>query len=136
MKVHAPPPGRPTKHRPPSEGDPKKGVVDESSTSLELLATADLIFICTPIHLIVPTLENLTPYLKTQAVVTDVGSVKGAIVANCSRLWSNFVGSHPMAGKTEQGINAAQLCLSKIRRSISLKFSALLFNTSTNSLLL
>ncbi len=83
----------------------------KASTSLELLATADLIFICTPIHLIVPTLQKLTPYLKPQAIVTDVGSVKGAIVANCSRLCPNFVGSHPMAGKTEQGINAAQLGL-------------------------
>jgi arogenate dehydrogenase (NADP+) len=83
-------------------------VVDESSINLELLATADLIFICTPIHLIVPTLQKLTPYLKPQAIVTDVGSVKGAIVANCGQLWPNFVGSHPMAGKTEQGINAAQ----------------------------
>ncbi|MDB9507577.1 MAG: prephenate/arogenate dehydrogenase [Microcystis aeruginosa BS13-02] len=89
----------------------QKGVVDESSTNLELLATVDLIFICTPIHLIVPTLEKLTPYLKTEAIVTDVGSVKGAIVDNCSQLWPNFVGSHPMAGKTEQGINAAQLGL-------------------------
>ncbi len=89
----------------------QKGVVNESSTSLELLATADLIFICTPIHLIVPTLEKLTPYLKPQAIVTDVGSVKGAIVANCSQLWPNFVGSHPMAGTAEQGINAAQLGL-------------------------
>ena len=86
----------------------QKGVVDESSINLELLATADLIFICTPIHLIVPTLQKLTPYLKTEAIVTDVGSVKGAIVDNCSQLWPNFVGSHPMAGKTEQGINAAQ----------------------------
>jgi arogenate dehydrogenase (NADP+) len=89
----------------------QRGVADESSTSLELLATADLIFICTPIHLIVPTLEQLTPYLKPQAIVTDVGSVKGAIVANCSQLWPNFVGSHPMAGTAEQGINAAQLKL-------------------------
>jgi arogenate dehydrogenase (NADP+) len=89
----------------------QKGVVDESSINLELLATADLIFICTPIHLIVPTLQKLTPYLKTEAIVTDVGSVKGAIVDNCSQLWPNFVGSHPMAGKTEQGINAAQLGL-------------------------
>ena len=86
----------------------QKGVVDESSINLELLATADLIFICTPIHLIVPTLQKLTPYLKTEAIVTDVGSVKGAIVDNCSQLCPNFVGSHPMAGKTEQGINAAQ----------------------------
>ena len=39
----------------------QKGVVDESSTNLELLATVDLIFICTPIHLIVPTLQQLTP---------------------------------------------------------------------------
>jgi arogenate dehydrogenase (NADP+) len=89
----------------------QKGVVDESSTSLELLAAADLIFICTPIHLIVPTLAKLTPYLKPQAIVTDVGSVKEAIVANCSPLWPNFVGSHPMAGTAEQGINAAQLRL-------------------------
>jgi arogenate dehydrogenase (NADP+) len=40
-----------------------------------------------------------------------VGSVKEAIVANCSQLWPNFVGSHPMAGTAEQGINAAQLKL-------------------------
>jgi arogenate dehydrogenase (NADP+) len=88
-----------------------RGAVDESSTSLELLAVADLIFICTPIHLIVPTLEKLIPYLKSQAIVTDVGSVKGTIVANCSQLWPNFVGSHPMAGTAEQGINAAQFGL-------------------------
>lgn len=89
----------------------ERGAVDEAGTGLEILADADLVFLCPPIDLIVPTLEKLVPYLKPSAIVTDVGSVKGAIVAPCSRLWPNFVGSHPMAGTAEQGIASAQFNL-------------------------
>jgi arogenate dehydrogenase (NADP+) len=88
-----------------------RGAVDEAGTELALLADADLVFLCTPIDLLVPTLEKLVPFLKPTAIVTDVGSVKGTIVPPCSRLWPNFVGGHPMAGTAEQGIAHARNAL-------------------------
>ena len=86
----------------------EKGIVDQASTSLDLLETANIIVICTPLAVIVPTLEQLIPYLQPETIVTDVGSVKTPIVETCSRLWPNFVGGHPMAGTAFQGIEAAQ----------------------------
>jgi len=81
-------------------------IVDQANLDLKILAEAELIFICTPIGAIIPTLESVTPYLNSNTIITDVGSVKGAIVNSASQLWANFVGSHPMAGTAEQGIDA------------------------------
>jgi arogenate dehydrogenase (NADP+) len=86
----------------------ERGAVDEAGTELAILGDADLVFLCPPIDLIIPTLAKLVPHLKPGAIVTDVGSVKGAIVGPCSQLWPNFVGGHPMAGTAEQGIASAQ----------------------------
>jgi len=86
----------------------EKGVVDEASTELSLLKDVEIVIICTPIGAIAKTLKQLTPYLAPNAIATDVGSVKKTIVDECSALWPNFIGGHPMAGTAEQGINAAQ----------------------------
>ncbi len=86
----------------------ERGVVDEASTELSLLRGAEVVIICTPISAIADTLQQLLPYLAPDTIVTDVGSVKKPIVDQCSALWSNFIGGHPMAGTAEQGINAAQ----------------------------
>lgn len=85
-----------------------KGVCHEASTDLALLQEAEVIFLCTPIASIVPSLEGLLPYLYRETIVTDVASVKGTIVEECASLWRNFVGGHPMAGTAERGIEAAQ----------------------------
>jgi len=87
------------------------GVVDEASLELSLLSIADLIFICTPISSIIPTLKQLVPFLSPSAILTDVGSVKTPIVESVSQVWPNFVGGHPMAGKAESGIEVAQFGL-------------------------
>jgi arogenate dehydrogenase (NADP+) len=84
-----------------------KGIVDDASVNLSLMATADVIFICTPIAAITPTVEQLVPYLSSTAILTDVGSVKAPVVQSISELWPNFVGGHPMAGSTQSGIGAA-----------------------------
>ncbi|MGF1488105.1 MAG: prephenate/arogenate dehydrogenase [Prochloraceae cyanobacterium] len=89
------------------------GVADRASLSLSLLAEAEFIFICTPIAAIVPTIEELIPYLDRDTVITDVGSVKSSIVAAASSLWDNFVGGHPMAGTANQGVEAAERNLFK-----------------------
>ncbi|MGD2182592.1 prephenate/arogenate dehydrogenase [Lusitaniella coriacea] len=85
-----------------------RGVVDRASVDLAVLEATDIIFICTPLTAIAPTIEQLLPYLSPKTILTDVGSVKQSIVRSCSRLRSNFVGGHPMAGTAEKGIEAAQ----------------------------
>ncbi|MBD2197485.1 MULTISPECIES: prephenate/arogenate dehydrogenase [Calothrix] len=84
------------------------GSVDEAAVDLSLLATTEVVFICTPIALIVPQVQQLIAHLPATTVITDVGSVKAPIVQAISPLWQNFVGGHPMAGTADSGIEAAQ----------------------------
>ncbi|NHC35716.1 prephenate/arogenate dehydrogenase [Scytonema millei] len=84
------------------------GAVDTASADLTSLKTAEVIFICTPLAAIRPTVEQLIPHIDPATVLTDVGSVKAPIVDAIAPLWQNFVGGHPMAGKTESGIEVAQ----------------------------
>ena len=84
------------------------GAVDKASADLASLKTTEVIFICTPLATILPTVEQLIPYLDPATVLTDVGSVKAPIVDEIAPLWQNFVGGHPMAGKAESGIEVAQ----------------------------
>lgn len=85
----------------------ERGAVDDASTNLNLLAAADVVFICTPIAAIASIVEQLIPHLSPDTVITDVGSVKVAVIEEVAPLWPNFVGGHPMAGKAESGITAA-----------------------------
>ncbi|MEH1968966.1 prephenate/arogenate dehydrogenase [Nostoc sp.] len=84
------------------------GSVDEASVDLSLLAAAEVVFLCTPLALIVPQFKQLIAHLSATTVVTDVGSAKAQIVKDISPLWDNFIGGHPMAGRTDSGIEAAQ----------------------------
>jgi arogenate dehydrogenase (NADP+) len=86
----------------------KLGNVDQASLELSLLASAEVVFICTPIGMIVPQVQELITHLPKTTIITDVGSVKKPIVEEISPLWENFVGGHPMAGKTDVGIEASQ----------------------------
>ena len=84
-----------------------KGIADYSSTEFEILSETEVVFICTPIFAIASTIKQIIPHISPETIITDVGSVKQSIVTECSQLWSNFIGGHPMAGTTESGINAA-----------------------------
>ena len=87
------------------------GSVDAADVNPRILATAELVFVCTPLAAILPTVEQLIPILQTDTVLTDVGSVKAPVVEAIAPLWPNFVGGHPMAGTADTGIEAAQLDL-------------------------
>ena len=87
----------------------KRGLVDEAGTELDILAQMEAIMICTPIANILPTVAELAKFIAPGTLVTDAGSVKGAIVAAATQIWPHFVGGHPMAGKAESGIDAAEL---------------------------
>lgn len=84
-----------------------RGIADRASTTFELLKDVELIIVCTPIAAIAPTIRQIIPHLNSNTIITDVGSVKQPIVEECSQLWSNFIGGHPMAGTNESGIDAA-----------------------------
>lgn len=88
-----------------------RGVVDEASVDFAMLAATEVVFICTPLAAILPTVEQLIRHLSPTTILTDVGSVKVPIVEAIAPLWSNFVGGHPMAGTADSGIEAAQLDL-------------------------
>jgi prephenate dehydrogenase len=67
---------------------------------------ADLIVLAAPVDKIVTLAQTVGPLLKTGAIVTDVGSVKGEIARSghaAMRPGVHFVGSHPMAGSEKSG---------------------------------
>ena len=84
----------------------REGICDRATCDLASLKDTEIIFICTPIGAILPTIEQLIPHLYPETIITDAGSVKGTIVDPATALWANFVGGHPMAGNSESGINA------------------------------
>lgn len=85
----------------------ERGAVDDADVNLTLLAAADVVFVCTPLAAIAPTVQQLVSHLSPDTVITDVGSVKTAVVEAVAPLWTNFVGGHPMAGTANSGIEAA-----------------------------
>ncbi|HEY9737580.1 MAG TPA: prephenate/arogenate dehydrogenase, partial [Trichocoleus sp.] len=84
------------------------GAVHQAGGSYGLLSGCDVVFICTPIAAIASTVAEIAPYLSPDAVITDVGSVKAAVVGPATQQWPRFVGGHPMAGKSEAGLSAAE----------------------------
>jgi arogenate dehydrogenase (NADP+) len=86
----------------------EKHIVSRASVDFTILAQTELIFICTPIEAILSTIKKIINYLPSETIITDVGSVKGVITNKATELWTNFVGSHPMAGTANQGIEAAE----------------------------
>lgn len=85
----------------------ERGIVHDATDKLSLLAAVEVVFICTPIAAIAPTLQQLIPHISPDVIVTDVGSVKTMVVEAVTPLWYNFVGGHPMAGTANSGIDAA-----------------------------
>jgi len=82
--------------------------VDKTSTELASLSPCEVVFVCTPIATIVPMVTQLAQVLSPDAVITDVGSVKGQLVTAATQQWPRFVGGHPMSGKSVAGIEAAE----------------------------
>jgi prephenate dehydrogenase len=90
-----------------------RGVVDWAGTDLEaVVAGADVVVLTTPIAQMGPLVERCAPVLKPGAVVTDVGSVKRAVIEVVeplvTRFGGRFVGGHPMAGGERMGVEAAR----------------------------
>ncbi len=86
------------------------GVIDEAKLeSGPWLAEADLVVLATPVRTLERLARELAPFLRPDAVVTDVGSVKAPLVAALTDL--RFVGGHPMAGSERDGVLNADAAL-------------------------
>jgi len=86
-------------------------VVDEFTLNLdEGVKNAELVVIATPVSDIIPIIKKVLPALKKGAIITDVGSVKNEIMIETDKLSLPgvfFVGSHPIAGTENSGVEAA-----------------------------
>jgi prephenate dehydrogenase len=86
------------------------GVVDRATMDPSLaLQAADIVVLATPARTIIRQLAELAHHLRPAAIVTDMGSTKQAIVRAMDALPEavQAVGSHPMCGKEQAGLTAA-----------------------------
>lgn len=83
------------------------GLVDQVyETAREAAENADLIVLCVPVGVMGAVAKEIAPVLKPGATVSDVGSVKAAVidaVADHIPAGVHFVPAHPMAGTEHSG---------------------------------
>lgn len=89
------------------------GAVDEVAAEPQTaVRDADVVVICVPILATAGLVEACVPGLKQGAVVTDVGSTKAALADAIGPMLAGtgafFVGSHPIAGSEQQGLEGAR----------------------------
>ncbi len=92
-------------------------VVDEGATARDAAQASDLIYLSQPILRILDILPELNDCVQPQALVTDAGSTKSTIASRARAVLSRcqFLGGHPMAGREQRGVEAAEAGLFKGR---------------------
>ncbi len=78
------------------------------------ICSSDLIIIAVPLGYYEEIFKEISPYLKENVVVTDLGSVKGCVHHIAEKNLpknASFIGGHPMAGSEKDGIQAANAFL-------------------------
>jgi len=85
------------------------GAADEATHDLRrAVADAEVVVLATPIGVMRSLAEEIKFALRPECIVTDVGSVKYDLVTQLAAVLPRFVGSHPMAGSEQAGIEAAR----------------------------
>jgi cyclohexadieny/prephenate dehydrogenase len=83
------------------------GVVDRvAETNIDAVKDADIVVLCIPVGACGPVAREIASHLKPGAIVTDVGSVKGAVVRDMAPHLPaavHFVPAHPVAGTEHSG---------------------------------
>src|SRR5450631_3856473 len=83
------------------------GIVDRVvETNAEAVKDADLVILCIPVGACGPVAQEIADHLKPGAIVSDVGSVKGAVVRDMAPYLPegvHFVPAHPVAGTEHSG---------------------------------
>jgi cyclohexadieny/prephenate dehydrogenase len=83
------------------------GIVDRVvETNAEAAEGADLVILCIPVGACGPVAAEIAPHLKPGVIISDVGSVKGAVVKDMAPhlpAAAHFVPAHPVAGTENSG---------------------------------
>lgn len=87
----------------------ERGAIDRAADSAAAsTAGAGLVVVATPVDRMPQTFAALGAAVPADAVITDAGSAKVAVVEAGEAQWGpRFVGGHPMAGSERHGIEAA-----------------------------
>ncbi len=86
----------------------KKKLAQVISTDLQILKNCSVIFLALPITKLLNPTTALINALPKNAVVSDVGSVKQPILEVWEKIHPKFIGSHPMAGTNQAGVDAGK----------------------------
>ena len=87
------------------------GCVDQATTDPAVaLSAADLVILATPVRVLLRQIAEFGPLLRPGALLTDMGSTKAEI---CEALQASsphieVIGGHPMCGKEQSGLAAAE----------------------------
>ncbi|MEM1223193.1 MAG: prephenate dehydrogenase/arogenate dehydrogenase family protein [Verrucomicrobiota bacterium] len=89
-----------------------KGICDAvEETPAKAVKGSDLVILCTPVDTIIPLLTEIQASLDEDAILTDVGSTKSQICRQAQGIeikHTAFIGSHPMAGSDQRGMENAR----------------------------
>lgn len=86
------------------------GFIDSvHASAAEAVKDADLVVVCTPVGALGVVAAEIEPHLKRGAILTDVGSVKMAVIRDMGPHVPegvHFIPGHPIAGTEESGPDA------------------------------
>lgn len=86
------------------------GIADIAGADMSLISDSDLVIIAVPVRTCESVAEKISPYLQgTNAIVTDVGSVKKFVIDSVTEILPegvDFVPGHPIAGTEYSGPEA------------------------------
>ena len=93
-----------------------RGVIDHQVTDLAAtIGQMDVVVLAVPVKAMEKVLALVAPHLSAHTLLTDVGSVKGNIIAAAYDIFvtppPGFVPGHPIAGSERSGINAVNIDL-------------------------
>ncbi len=99
------------------------GVIDRAEGTLaNAVRDADMVVLAAPVGAMAELLRKLAPQLAPGATITDVGSVKGAVVAAARAALGGrfpaFVPGHPIAGTEKSGVEVSFAELYKGQRVV------------------
>ena len=86
----------------------REKIINDFDRDFNYLKESDLIIICTPINAYKSIFETIKSSKNNKCLITDVGSTKKTIMQLAAKVFgpnqTQFVGSHPLAGKEKSGV--------------------------------
>ena len=86
----------------------KNKIINYKVTDLSKMEHPDLVVICTPLSSYPNIVKKILPAIKKGTLVTDIGSSKGGVHREITKLFhdsnKSFLSSHPMVGSEKSGV--------------------------------